>query len=91
MSTKTATPPFAYRVLLFGPQAAACGKSQALFPADAPALSVSDLKIRLARAEPSLVSSICSARIAVNHAFVDETTLVRPEDEIALIGFVSGG
>jgi len=91
MSTESPTTPFTYRVLLFGQEAAACGKSEALLPGDGPALSVADLKTRLARVEPTLVTSLRSARIAVNHAFVNETTMVRPEDEIALIGFVSGG
>ena len=91
MSTESPTSPFTYRVLLFGPEAAACGRSEARLPGDGPVLSVADIKTGLARIEPALVTSLRSARIAVNHAFANETTMVRPEDEIALIGFVSGG
>lgn len=91
MPTESPTIPYTYRVLLFGPEAAACGKSETLLPGDGPALSIAEIKTHLARVEPALVTSLRSARIAVNHAFVNDTTMVRPEDEIALIGFVSGG
>ncbi len=91
MSAESSTAAFTYRVLLFGSEAAACGKSEVLVHGDDPAITVAELKTRLARAEPNLNLSFRAARIAVNHSFVTEATMVRPQDEVALIGIVSGG
>ncbi len=41
-------------------------------------------------AEP-LAPSLASSRLAVNHEFVDSEHVIKPDDEVALIGMVSGG
>lgn len=91
MPTESPAIQFTYRVLLFGPEAALCGKSEALFSSASPSLPLADVKALLGQVETTLARSLRSARFAVNHAFADDSAVVRPADEIAVIGFVSGG
>ncbi len=80
-----------WRVLLFGPEAAACGKNVVTFQANANRLSVVELKEHLRICEPALSRFLVSGRIAANHAFVADDHALTPQDELALIGTVSGG
>jgi molybdopterin converting factor small subunit len=91
MLTTPATARGQWRIRLFGPEAAACGKSEVLLPGAPSTLRVADLRALLAQSEPSLSPFLQSARFAVNCAFVDDSAVVRPEDEIAVIGMVFGG
>jgi molybdopterin converting factor small subunit len=80
-----------WRILLFGPEAAACAKSELSLPSDGSTLMVAQLRAMLGKSEPKLLPYLRSSRFAVNHAFVDDSAVVRPEDEIAVIGMVFGG
>ena len=80
-----------WRILLFGPEAAACGKSEVLLPSDRATMMVADLRALLAQSEPKLLPYLQSSRFAANCAFVGDSAVVCPEDEIAVIGMVFGG
>lgn len=77
-------------VLLFGPQATLAGTREiTVEPAEPTAGSVL-AALATAAAEP-LVGSLGTSRLAVNHEFAEDTHPIRPGDEVALIGMVSGG
>jgi molybdopterin converting factor small subunit len=80
-----------FTVLVFGPLADAAGAPavQVHFPADR--LSCAELRKALQEQHPSLTPLLRSCRLAVNHAFVPDSRLITPGEELALIGFVSGG
>lgn len=80
-----------YRVLLFGAEALAAGAHQLDLHSEEPALTVEDLKALLAEAAPPISGILPSCRVAVNQAFVGDDAKMTPNDEIALIGMVSGG
>lgn len=79
------------RVLVFGAESAVLGKSEVQVPSEANVHTVADLKRWLAREYPQLASAMPGIRVAINHRFAADDTAIRPEDEVALIGRVSGG
>lgn len=85
------TPGFTYRVLLFGPERLACGKNETTVVGGAGKLTVAELRTLLLGHEPRLAAALQTARFAINHEFASDNDTVRPDDEIALIGAVSGG
>lgn len=50
-----------------------------------------DVRRRLAERFPEMVSLLARSPIAVNREFADDSTALRPGDEIAIIPPVSGG
>ncbi len=80
-----------WRIRLFGPLAQARQRSVVTIQLDEAALTIGELKARLAAAEPALASQLPVCRFAVNHAYAGDGQRVTPEDEVALIGMVSGG
>jgi molybdopterin converting factor small subunit len=77
------------RVMLFGPEAAAAG-------CDGVEVDVSDatcagVLVALTEQHPALRGSIGSARLAVNRELSPPRRAISAEDELALIGLVSGG
>ena len=78
------------RVLLFGPQADAAGRSAVELELPEPA-DCRTLRERLAAAHPELAPSMAASRLAVNHEFAPPEQTIREGDEVALIGLVSGG
>lgn len=78
------------KVLLFGPEAAATGRRELMVDLD-PGATCAALKQALGRAEPALLPFLESGRIALNSNFADPADPVTPDDEVALIGMVSGG
>ena len=78
------------RVLLFGAEADAVGRRDVSVDAGA-APTCADLRDRLAREHPALTPFLHAARFAVNTEFADPARPIRPGDEVALIGLVSGG
>lgn len=78
------------RVLLFGAEADALGRRDvSIETGDAP--TCGDVRDRLAREHPALSPFLPAARFAVNFQFADPARTIRPGDEVALIGLVSGG
>jgi molybdopterin converting factor small subunit len=78
-------------VLLFGPEAASVGASHLGVDLPAGESTCGQIRSAMSRLEPRLAPSLTIARFAVNHQFVDDTHVIAPDDEIALIGPVSGG
>jgi molybdopterin converting factor small subunit len=84
-----------YTLLLFGPLAVAVGTRTLILNVAIPHPTASDLRAAAIIACPALAPYLSTSprqvRFAVNHEFVDDSAPVKPSDEIALIGAVSGG
>ena len=80
-----------FRVLLFGPIARAAGGSPVIVTDPSPSMSVTQLIERLSVQTPAIASMLRASRIARNQAFVGAEDVVSCEDELAVIGMVSGG
>jgi len=78
------------RVLLFGPEADAAGAREVRVEVPSGA-TCADLRSRMETDIPALGPSLGSGRFAVNSEFAPDSAPVREDDEIALIGLVSGG
>ncbi|RMH31633.1 MAG: MoaD/ThiS family protein [Planctomycetota bacterium] len=78
-------------VLLFGPLADAAGRDSLSVNTDATQPTARDVLDALTQAQPAMRSMLTACRLAVNHAFADDATLIRAGDEVAVIGLVSGG
>lgn len=78
-------------VRLFGPFTHAVQRDEVKVQIDEGAPTVAALRKRLAEAEPALGPLLRVSRFAVNHEFAAEEQRLGPNDEIALIGLVSGG
>jgi molybdopterin converting factor small subunit len=78
-------------VRLFGPQAALAGAQQLSVRLPGETASAGAVREQIALVAPMLAGSVIHSRVAVNHAFVADEALIGPDDEVALIGSVSGG
>ncbi|MEX0886391.1 MAG: MoaD/ThiS family protein [Phycisphaeraceae bacterium] len=78
-------------VKLFGPQAQLAGCETLTLTLDAPQPTCGDLRIALADAAPPLAPSLPASRFAVNHEYVPDDQRISTDDELALIGMISGG
>lgn len=78
------------RVRLFGPEARLLGVPEVIVSLG-PGSTLSTLRASLAARYDGLHQSLTHARFAVNHEFAPDSHVVRPGDEVALIGLVSGG
>lgn len=78
-------------ILLFGPQATIAGNREVQVDVAADPPTAGAVLAALEESEPKLASSLRTSRLAVNHEFADQTQTIGPEDEVALIGMVSGG
>lgn len=78
------------RVRLFGAEAAAVGERSIELDIAGDATTAADIKDHLAEAYPGL-SGVPTCRIAVNQRFVEDDHKVGADDEVALVGPVSGG
>lgn len=81
----------AFTVLVFGPLADAVGAAavEVHCPTDRP--TCAELRRALQEQHRSLAPLLVPCRLAVNHAFVPDARIINPGEELALIGFVSGG
>lgn len=78
-------------VLLFGPMAERAGRASVAVDVAGGAVTVAGIRDELIRAQPELAQALIGCRLAVNHTFGSEETKIHPGDEVAVIGFVSGG
>lgn len=78
-------------VKLFGPQASAAGRRVIVVDLPEGPLDSATVLQHAAGACPDLARVLGGCRIAVNHDFVGDKFSLRPADEVALIGQVSGG
>ena len=79
------------RVRLFGPMSQAVGQAELLFRLDDGPPTCAALRSVMFAREPRLAGLLDGCRLAVNGRFAAERQLLAEGDEIALIGFVSGG
>ncbi len=56
-----------------------------------PGATAADLRKQLTEAFPVMAPLLVHSRVAVDHEFADDGTLIRPDAEVALIPPVSGG
>ncbi len=80
-----------FTALALGPLAQAAGGPQVQVRMGAPQATCAELRLAIAQQHPQLAPLLRSCRFAVGHAFAEESQIVRQDQEIALIGFVSGG
>lgn len=78
------------RVLLFGPEADAMRRREAIVEVEQP-VTCEALRRALQESHPALGPFLAGARFALNSEFAHAESVVRPGDEVALIGMVSGG
>ncbi|MEL6895274.1 MAG: MoaD/ThiS family protein [Planctomycetota bacterium] len=78
-------------VKVFGPQAESIGEQ--VMEISVPQLPVSseDVLAAIPNHYPRLSDSMRVSRLAINHAFARPGQMIRAEDEVALIGMISGG
>jgi molybdopterin converting factor small subunit len=79
------------RVKLFGPMRLAVGDGELSLALHSDAPSCAALRSEIRVKEPRLTGLIDGCRFAVNGRFADEEQVLAEGDEIALVGFVSGG
>jgi len=77
-------------IKLFGPQADLAGAREVRVPLEGTP-TVARLRAALAEACPALAPTLLGSRLAVNHEFAWDSEMVGENDEVALIGMVSGG
>lgn len=78
-------------VLLFGPLADAAGADRVAVDMPGGRTMASEVLAALATTAPGLCPQLSACRLAVNHAFAQDSTPIRETDEVALIGLVAGG
>lgn len=78
-------------VLLFGPQANLVGERSLAIKTATDTPNAADVLAALAAMAPALADSLSASELAVNHEFAAPERLIGPNDEVALIGMVSGG
>jgi molybdopterin converting factor small subunit len=79
------------RVKLFGPMSQAVGQGELSISLQGDGATCAALRATLFAAEPRLAGLLDGCRFAVNGRFAAEGHMLAEGDEIALIGFVSGG
>lgn len=79
------------KVLLFGPQAQLAGKSAVTLDLPDDDATASRVLATLGEYAAPLAPTLASSRLAINHAYAQPGDAVTEQDEIALIGMVSGG
>lgn len=78
-------------VLLFGPQATLVQADRVAVTVDSQQVTAAALLGALAESAPALAASLETSRLAVNHAYAQANDIITSDDEVALIGMVSGG
>ena len=82
---------YAARIKLFGPMSRAAGQAELNVTLQGDAPTCAALRAYLVAYQPRLAGLLDGCRFAVNGRFAAEGQLLAEGDEIALIGFVSGG
>ncbi|TVP58085.1 MAG: MoaD/ThiS family protein [Gemmatimonadales bacterium] len=79
------------QVLLFGPLSAELGQSSIEVELTGDPPTCGDAREALARTHPSIAPLLPSHRFARNQEIVADSEPIEADDELALIGMVSGG
>lgn len=91
MAQETSGPQHQLQILVFGPQAQTVGASSVdLENVTLPTTASKVLRL-LAEQHSELQTSIKISRLAVNQKFASDDTEIQADDEVALIGLISGG
>jgi len=80
-----------FTIKLFGPMSRAVGSGELAVSLDDKRPTCGEIRGRIAAGEPRLAGLLEACRFAVNGHFAAEGQMLAEGDEIALIGFVSGG
>lgn len=80
-----------YSIKLFGPMSRAVGKGELAVACEGSPPTCREIRDRMLGFEPRLAPFLGGCRFAVNGQFAAEDQRLAEHDEIALIGFVSGG
>jgi len=78
-------------VKLFGVLAQRAQTREATVDLDAGNATCAALRVALTERYPALAEALPACRFAVNHEIAAESMHLKPTDEVALIGLVSGG
>src|SRR5699024_628615 len=79
------------KVKLFGHQAQLTNKREIDIELNGASAHIAQVRQALGEKETALLDSLPVSRLAVNHEFSSEQKKVQVNDEIALIGLISGG
>ena len=79
------------RVLLFGPQASLAGCASVDVQVVSGQTTAAQILEQLGTSLPTLAASLPTSRLAVNHDYADPAAPLTGDEELALIGMVSGG
>jgi len=82
--------PIDTEILLFGPAATAAGEGSVRVRVE-PGSDCAAVLLALCLQHPKVEPIARGGRLAVNGAYVDDSTIVRTQDEVALVALVSGG
>lgn len=91
MTSQADNTPIQVTVKFFGPQAQLAGVRETVIELTGDPPSVRDVRRTIAQGFPKLVDSLPASRIAINLEFAGDDDPVRPGDEVALLGMLSGG
>jgi len=78
-------------VKLFGQERQALGTDTAPVDVVTERVTCAELRDRLAESHPAIAERLPWCRFAINYEFASDDTAVHVDDEVALIGAVSGG
>ncbi|QQE09986.1 MoaD/ThiS family protein [Planctomycetota bacterium] len=78
-------------VHLFGPYIQVAGADTILVNISSSNIMCNDLMNAIRDQYPDLAPYVNNSRLAINHTYAQSDQLITPDEEIALIGLVSGG
>jgi len=78
-------------VLVFGPLAQRAGCRMIMLDLPDGCVTCRQVRAALVQTVPRLAEVLPGCRLAVNHEYADDDRVVTGQDEVALIGMVSGG
>jgi molybdopterin converting factor small subunit len=78
-------------IKLFGQERQTLGEEAALVEIGEEPITCGALRERLAQTCPPIAERLPWCRFAINYEFATDDTMVSAQDEVALIGAVSGG
>ncbi|EMI58486.1 MoaD/ThiS family protein [Rhodopirellula sallentina] len=79
------------RVLVFGPQAKTAGVDCLRLGTINFPIRADEVLSMIAEQYPEIAPTLGVSRVAINHEFAESGSVIKPSDEVALIGLISGG
>lgn len=78
-------------ILLFGPERAAAGMDRATVSVPSLPSTCAHIRRLLSEKYPALRPHLAANRFAINGEYAGDNAIIQEQDEVALIGLVSGG